>query len=435
MEGPLRSPGAGTKRLAVIGAGWAGLAAAIGAVQRGYQVSVFEMADHPGGRARSMAHDIGWRDNGQHLLIGAYTTCLALMQTVGVEPQDVLLRQRLQLVDPQGRGLNFPGGPVAWAFACAVLGHPRWSWVDKMTLLAWSGRQAMRGFACDETETVAQLCGKWSLSLRRELIDPLCIAALNTPPEHASARVFLRVLADSFFGPPGSLDLLIPRRPLSALFPQPAVEWLQGQGATLHWRHRVRELGAPGPGSPHWCVEGQAFDQVVLACPAWEAARLALPHAPAWSHAAQAQEFDPIATVIVDAPGTRLSAPMVCLSTGPAQFVFDHGQLGGPPGRLALVISDAAPALQAGLPALAQAALQQAQEQLCPAAAQSSARVVSVLAEKRATFRARVGRAVPSAQVAPGLWAVGDYLFAPYPSTLEAAVRSAQTVTDLLPTA
>lgn len=433
MEGRVRAATPGSKRLAVIGAGWAGLATAVGAVQRGYRVSVFEMADHPGGRARSMSHAIGWRDNGQHLLIGAYSSCLSLMQTVGVDTQAVLLRQALRLVDPQGQGLVFPHGPAAWAFSSAVLGHPQWSWAEKFALLGWAGRQALRGFRCHEHETVEQLCTGWSSRLRRELIDPLCIAALNTAPQFASGRVFLKVLADSFFAGAGALDLLIPRRPLNELLPAPATRWLQAQGVSFHWRHRVREVSVALPDMGNWCVDGANFDQVVLACPAWEAARLAMPHAPEWSKVAQAQEFDPIATVVVDAPGARLAAPMVCLRGGPAQFAFDHGQLGGPPGRLVLVISDAALSLGAGVEALAQAALGQARDQLCTSLAKSSMHVVSVLAEKRATFRAQAGRQVPPARLMPSLWAVGDYVFAPYPSTLEAAVRSAQVVTAQLP--
>ncbi|MDH5601945.1 MAG: FAD-dependent oxidoreductase, partial [Gammaproteobacteria bacterium] len=81
----------------IIGAGWAGLAAAVRLTQQGHQVSVFESARQAGGRARGVNFDNVTVDNGQHLLIGAYTECLDLMTIVGVDIELSLKRLPLLL--------------------------------------------------------------------------------------------------------------------------------------------------------------------------------------------------------------------------------------------------------------------------------------------------------------------------------------------------
>ena len=78
------------QRIAIVGGGWAGMAAAVALQQQGHQVQVWEASRQWGGRARALdipAPDGGhWTvDNGQHILIGAYQACLQLMRTVGVE--------------------------------------------------------------------------------------------------------------------------------------------------------------------------------------------------------------------------------------------------------------------------------------------------------------------------------------------------------------
>ena len=111
----------------------------------------------------------------------------------------------------------------------------------------------------------------------------------------------------------------------------------------------------------------------------------------------------------------------------PAQFVFDHGALGGVAGRFVFVISGARRWVERGLAATA-AAVQAQARPLLPA----SAVVEHTLAEKRATFRCVPGLARPPATVAPGLYAAGDYVDGPYPATLEGAVRAGEHAARLV---
>src|SRR5690606_13266681 len=111
-------------RVAVVGAGWAGLAAATRLHDAGCAVTVYEAGRVPGGRARRVAHDGGASlDNGQHILLGAYTETLALMRRLGRDPQALFLRTRLCLERLDGSfRLAAPDLPAPLHAAAALAG-------------------------------------------------------------------------------------------------------------------------------------------------------------------------------------------------------------------------------------------------------------------------------------------------------------------------
>ena len=411
-----------SRRLAVIGGGWAGLAAAVEATQRGHAVTLFEMAAQLGGRARGVEAGGLMLDNGQHILIGAYTQTLRLMRDVGVDIDTVLMRTPLRFTDAQGLGLQLNAGAPVPQFAAAVLRHRCWRWRDKLALLAAAGGWFASGFRCEPQRTVTELTRKLPPAVRDNLIDPLCVAALNTPAEQASGEVFLRILKDALFSGPGSADLLLPKAHLGELLPLPAERWLRRSGATLRLSHRVEQLQTHR-GS--WQLDGEPFDAVVLATTPTEAARLAQATAPEWSEVAAALRYEPIVTTWLASDGTRLPEPMLALRAGaaaPAQFVFDRGQLGGPAGLLAFVVSGAQPWVDQGVQATQAAVLAQAQAEL-GAHLRGPLQVVKTITEKRATFRCTPGLVRPAMRIAAGLHAAGDHVLGPYPATLEGAVR------------
>jgi squalene-associated FAD-dependent desaturase len=407
--------------VAVIGGGWAGLAAAVEATRLGHTVTVFEMAPQLGGRSRGVATT--GLDNGQHILIGAYTETLALMRAVGVDTARAFVRSPLRITYPEGAGLHLGAGTPALAFARAVLGQHGWPWRARVGLLSAATGWSLRGFHCDPALTVAALTARLPKMVRDELIAPLCVAALNTPADDASASVFLRVLKDALSSGAGSADLLLPCVSLSALLPDPAARWLDQAGATIRLTRRVECLQARGD---DWVLDGERFDRVVMAATPLEASRLARAIAPAWSESAASLRFEPIVTVYLRAAGARLPEPMLALRSddrSPAQFVFDRGQLGGPPGLLAFVISGAAPWVERGVEATLHATLGQARTVLARQLTEPL-EPVQVLVEKRATFRCTPKLARPAMHIAPGLYAAGDHVAGPYPATLEGAVRS-----------
>src|SRR5690606_33710933 len=152
--------------------------------------------------------------------------------------------------------------------------------------------------------------------VRDELIDPLCISALNTPADEASGQVFLRVLQDAMFGERGGSNLLIPRVDLGALLPDAAAQWLLQRRASVLSGQRVQQLERQAEG---WTVDGEAFDSVLLACPPGEAARLVEGSgmdATDWCAQARQLQFAAIATVYLEG-GDPLPAPMLALRPGP----------------------------------------------------------------------------------------------------------------------
>ncbi len=422
-------------RIAIIGAGWAGLAAAVRAQQTGCAVTLFEAARQAGGRARSVPLAGGEvLDSGQHILLGAYTHTLALLRALGVQQERVFLRAPLALRYADGSGLALPALPAPLHALTGIAAARGWRWGERWALLRAAARWQRAGFACEDSASVEQLGAGLPPRLIADFIEPLCISALNTPLPQASAAVFLRVLRKALCRRAAS-DVLLPRAPLGEVLPAPALRFLAAHGATLHLGQRVQALHWR---QPHWLVAGQAFDAVLLATDAPSAARLvqraALGAPPAlaaelrrWQRAAAALEMRPITCVYacVEAAAARRLPPMLVLHSGveaPAQFVFNRAAIAGKTdGRadgtcvLAFVIS-----ASSGERAWEERqTLAQAQAQLG-----LHAQPLHTHCERRATFACTPALLRPPQRIAPALLACGDYVAGPYPATLEGAVMN-----------
>jgi squalene-associated FAD-dependent desaturase len=433
------------RTVAVVGGGWAGCAAAVELVRAGCQVTLFEAARALGGRARAVDIDGRTLDNGQHILLGAYTETLRLLKLVGVDAGAALLRLPLQMRYPAGSdGMDFvaPRLPAPMHMLVALMRAKGLAREDKLALARFTTSARWMDWQLDVDCSVAELMERFDQTERlyRLMWRPLCLAALNTPPEHASAKVFLAVLRDSLGARRAASDMLLPRHDLGALFPAAAATWLERHGGVVRTGVKIDRVLQDGA---KWRLQadGDAFDAVVLATPPYQAARLldGVPEMQALAAQLLAFEYEPITTCYLQyTPGVRLDLPFCALVDDPAagdwgQFVFDRGQLEPEhAGLLAMVISAARDATGLGQDALAGAvAAQLAAAMKRPELATPQwSRVIS---EKRATFACTPGLARPdNATVLPGLVLAGDYTAGEYPATLESAVRSAVAATTAI---
>jgi len=429
-------------RVAVIGGGWAGCAAAVELAARGACVTLYEASRSLGGRARVISSHGRALDNGQHILLGAYHETLRLLRLIGVAEESVLLRLPLQMCYPDGTGMTFiaPRLPAPWHMGLALLRARGLRHADRMALARFSSAVRWMGWQLNQDCTVQELLQRHDQTdtLVRLMWRPLCLAALNTPPERASARIFLNVLRDSLGARRSASDMLLPRVDLSALFPQHAAQHVERHGGQVVSGARIERLERTGGG---WLLgmqsQPQSHDAVVLATPPAQAAALLAPLSQA--RILPAFDWEAITTVYLQyAASVRLPRIFLALLDAPeaghwGQFVFDRGQLNGDDaGLLAVVVSASGAALEQGSEALAlQVAAQLAQVLHMPALATPQwSRVIS---EKRATFACAPDLHRPSNDIGiDGLALAGDYTASDYPATLESAVRSGTAAARLI---
>ncbi|HZE10022.1 MAG TPA: hydroxysqualene dehydroxylase HpnE, partial [Burkholderiales bacterium] len=403
--------GQGLNRVAVIGAGWAGMAAAVTLAERGVPVTVFEASRNLGGRARRVSIDGVDLDNGQHVLIGAYRECLRLMRLVGANPDELLLRVPLELRYADGFHLRAPRLPYPFNLLGALLGAKGLSLAQALDALRFMASLSWRGFRIEPDRGVAQLLDEHGQSgaARTHLWEPLCVSALNTPVAVASAQVFANVLRDGLTSSRAASDFLIARTDLGRLFPEPAAEFVKARGGTIELGVLVRRIARVAGGFR--LNDAEAFSSVVIACGPHQAGPLLvqLPELADALSRINAFSYEPIMTCYLQYPeSVSLPSPMLGFNGGVLQWVFDRGKLGGPKGLLAAVISASGPHEEHSKEALVSKIDTELRAVLGALPAPLWSQVIT---EKRATFSCRPGLKRPEGTTPiSGLLLAGDYV-------------------------
>jgi squalene-associated FAD-dependent desaturase len=424
------------KHVVVIGGGVAGLAAATTLAEQGIPVTLLDASSQLGGRARSVAIEANSQvhqlDNGQHIMLGAYTETLKLLAKIGVQEDDVLMRVPLTLdVRAESKSafklafssyLPAPLNQLIGFLFCSGL-----QWQERMSVIKFMLQLKKTNYQLTTDEPLADFLqqNQQSSNVITLLWQPLCLAALNTPISIASSKVFLNVLRDTFKNK-HSTDFLLPKHDLSQLFSQPIARYLKAHQATVLHNKRVKSITPNANGYIVATKEEQFEASHVIIAVSPVRLRNVIGDLPKLSFVAgqtENYEYQPIYTIYLQYPrNATISAPILGLTGGLSQWVFDRGILCKQSGLIAVMISAEGKHqkyTQDGLALRVAKELQTAFPQL------KKPLWHKVIAEKRATFTCKVNLPRPAnSTLYSNLFIAGDYTYADYPATIEGAVRS-----------
>ncbi|TDW92849.1 squalene-associated FAD-dependent desaturase [Kribbella pratensis] len=429
------------KRVAVIGGGLAGITAALELADAGCAVALFEARPKLGGLTHSFERHGRWIDNGQHVFLRCCTSYLRLLDRLGVRDQ-VQLQRRLDV--PVRSGLHSGVGRIrrngmpAPLHLGPALASYRWLSVAERVAAM---RAALAIARVDRTtaEADAQSFGEWlaahgqSPRAVEALWELIGIATLNARADDASLAVAATVFQLGLLERSDAADIGWSLVPLQQLHGDAAARVLMAAGVAVRLRARIRAL-EEGDGA--WAIEGEEYDDVVLAVPPAEAAGLlpdgAVELPAGW---AEALGSSPIVNAHVIFDRAVLHEPFVAGVDSPLQWVFDRTvqSCGGVHGDrdeqyLAVSLSAADELIDAPVADLREV-LVPALRQLLPAAADARVKEFFVTRERHATFRAAPGsgRLRPGATTArAGLHLAGAWTATGWPATMEGAVRSGE---------
>lgn len=431
----------------VIGAGFAGLAAATALADAGVQVEVVEARPGLGGRATAFRDPLtGERiDNGQHVLAGCYTETLQFLRRIGTA--DYLHRPstlRVPMIDESGRHteLVLPPLPAPFDLLGGVLAWDALSMADRVAMLR-IGRGLRGQTRIDPDETVRQWLVRHHQSRRlcTLLWEPLALAALNQSIDEAAAESFVAVTSRMFGPEPDAATLLLPAVPLDDLYAHPSRRFLETRGSVVTANARARVLFANGDVSGVRVRDDVIPASVVICAVPWFAFEDACEGAPAELASittnATALGSAPIVTVNLWFDDFDSGDVMLGLPGRTFQWVFDRRRIVNDvegdarvphverQTHLSLVSSGADAICAEGNAVLINTAVRELRAAL-PRAAAAHLRHASVVREKRATFSLRPGSpARPgTATPVPGLVLAGDWIATGLPATIESAVTS-----------
>ena len=419
-------------KVAIIGGGLAGLAAASELSSHGIKATVFETAPKLGGRARS----VHWKglilDNGQHILLGAYHQTLQLMKKIGLNAEESLLRQSLNLNMHHAINLkSYKSLPAPFNLLMGLLSCKGLNWSERYSAIRFLIQLKQINFKLDEDIPLNELLKRFEQpnNLIRYLWEPLCLAALNTPITSASSQIYLNVLKDSFNQKKTDSDLLLPRNDLSSLLAEPLADFIRAHQGEIKLNSHVKQLEKI---NHDFSVNGSNFTHVILALAPFRLAEMTEPLGEIVATDLVTKfTYEPIYTLYLQYPhDVKLPQVMIGLTQTMSQWVFDRGQLNGQKGLLAVIISAKGEHQKLTHEALANqviAELKTAFPNL------PSPKWHKVIAEKRATFACTSNLKRPQQKTTiQNLYLAGDYTEGNYPATIEGAIQSGLSAAQLI---
>jgi squalene-associated FAD-dependent desaturase len=393
----------------VVGGGLAGIAAALDLADAGHDVRLLEARPTLGGKVQTLPERDGDPkpppDNGQHIALGCFDQYLAFLERVGSAADVKRLPLELAVIDEQGREATIGYGLAS----LARYGHL--SLRDRLRIATLLARWPRLEPASDETfGAFLRRHGQSDRAVER-FWDVFVRPGLNLGTDEVDAATACFTVTRALRSGRSASDLILPTAPLGQMHGEAGRRALAHAGVYVETGVRVDELGALDA------------DAVVLALPPDEAARLL---GEDWAF-----DYSPIVSVHLLFDRVLLRRPMAALLGSHAHWVFDRGALTGhepAEGQYLTVVSSAAPELLEI----------RGRELVDLIAAELTGRLGSaevlwsrVSREPEATIAVRPGTVRPEA-VREGLALAGAWLAAPWPPTMESAVRSGRAAARML---
>ena len=391
-------------KVAVVGGGLAGLAAALDLVDAGHAVTVLEARPTLGGAVQTLPERDGDPepppDNGQHIALGCFTEYLAFLDRIGEGGSFLRKRLALPVLDGDGAASSIePSLP-------ALLRYRHLSRRDRMRLPVTTLR--LRSARSQPEETFGQLLrrlGETDASVNC-FWDVFVRPALNLPSDEADAEAGLFTVRTALLGPRANSDLILPTRPLGRMHGDAAGAALEAAGAVVQTEVRVASLDALDA------------DAVVVAVPPRESARLLAEPEPSL-------EDSPIVSVHLWFDREVLPSPLAALLDSDAHWVFDRGALTGhrpDRGQYLTVVSSGVPEL---LDVRGRELVERIAAQLTERLGKAELLWSRVSREPYATIALRPGVQRPGIETSrPNVARAGTWTDTGWPATMESAIRS-----------
>lgn len=407
-------------RAIVVGAGLAGLSAAVALRRAGIEVAIFEAAAQAGGRCRSY-HDPQLAmviDNGNHLVLSGNQAVARFRQAIGAEgqlagPNEAAFAFR-DLRDGTGWTVRFNDGPLPWWIASATRRVPGTRIGDYLPLARLA--TAREGRVDDHVAAAGPV---WE-----RLLEPVLLAALNTAPAQGAARLARNLIRETIGRGGHAMQPRIAEPTLGAAFIEPALAHLAAQGSPVALKHRLQAIAFAGGRvaaldwgrGPEPVPDGTA---IILAVPPWIAADLVPGIDAPDEHRAIVNAHFACAPP-PDAPR------MLGLIGGTAEWLFAF------PDRISVTVSAADRLVDVERETLARTFW----AEICQAyGLHSEMPHWQIVKEKRATFAATPEQDAkrPRATTSwSNLFLAGDWVQTGLPATIEGALRSGEAAAALV---
>ncbi|MCU7800776.1 MAG: hydroxysqualene dehydroxylase HpnE [gamma proteobacterium symbiont of Lucinoma myriamae] len=445
------------KSVIIVGGGWSGLACAITLANQGIKVHLLESARQLGGRACRIqfknflsGQNI---DNGQHIMLGAYHSTLSLFKLLGIDEADIIERQPLDLnlFSPSHSSIRLkaPTLPAPFHLFFALMNIQGLPLNERISAIKMSLKLAVNHFSLKQDLSVSELLKKHQQSpiVIQTLWEPLCLATMNTPSQYASAQVFLNTLKDSFSRNRKDSDLLFFKNNLSAIFSDPALEFISQHKGQVNCAAKVIELNIRSSENHLLSSENPIYDfMITTADTSYQSHTVVLATPPHISeqllhsknnlsilekksflkpeNASLNFNYEPIYTVYMQyPPSVKLPSKMVGFFDTIGQWAIDRS-LCRQDGLIAMVISGSGKHTQ--IPHNQLADLIHKELKVCIPDIPECLDF-RIITEHRATFSCSVNieqQRPQNSTIIPGLYLAGDYTNTRYPATLEGAIKS-----------